>query len=148
MLLKLFILLEFHQMLNLMLKKIQIFTQKGENLLKLIYGKQYEPLREKLKYYHPDIERAIVDCAYGRVLARPHVTPAERELCSLACLAGETVIPQLHSHLLGALNAGATLHQIRGILDQTATVWGTASQIIVDGYWLDFVSHVYARHQA
>jgi len=118
------------------------FTQNGENLLKLIYGRQYPALRDKLKNYHSDVERAIVDCAYGRVLSRPHITPAERELCSLACLAGETVIPQLHSHLLGALNAGATLNQIRGILDQTATVWGSASQTIVDGYWLDFVSHV------
>jgi len=52
---------------------------------------------------------------------------------------GQIVFPQLHSHLLGALNTGASLDQIRGILDQTEMLWGARNQAMVDGYWLDFV---------
>lgn len=46
--------------------------------------------------------------------------------------------PQLHSHLLGALNVGANMGDIRSILDQTGEVWGSEAQALVDGFWLDF----------
>jgi len=38
----------------------------------------------------------------------------------------------------GALNCGASLDAVRGILDQNAVVWGRVSQSHVDGYWLSF----------
>jgi hypothetical protein len=66
-----------------------------------------------------------------------------RELCSLACLAGQIVFPQFHSHLLGALNAGATLNEIRAVLDLVSVVWGRTEQAAVDGYWLDFVARAH-----
>lgn len=48
------------------------------------------------------------------------------------------MFPQLHSHILGALNAGARLEEIRAIFDQTEYVWGKEEQTMVDGFWLDF----------
>lgn len=56
----------------------------------------------------------------------------------MACLSGQIVFPQLHSHILGALNVGAQLEEIRSIFDQTEYVWGKEEQAMVDGYWIDF----------
>jgi len=56
-------------------------------------------------------------------------------------MSGQIVFPQLHSHMLGAVNTGATLLQIRGILDQTEYLWGRDNQAMVDGFWLDFMRH-------
>jgi 4-carboxymuconolactone decarboxylase len=122
--------------------------KKGTALLQLIYQKQYAPLREKMRWMHPDVEKVIVEWAYGRVLARPSnvLAPKDRELCALACLSGQIVFPQLHSHILGALNAGARLEEIRAIFDQTEYVWGRNEQIMVDGFWLDFAQR-YAFHK-
>ena len=127
------------------LENIQLSTpqrnENGENLLKIIYRNQYGKLREKLRSHHPALEKLIVEFAYGTVLAREcaGITPRERELCALMCLTGQTVFPQFHSHLLGALNTGATMDEVRGILDQTEHVWGKKEQAMVDGFWLDFV---------
>lgn len=122
---------------------------------------------------HADVEKVIVEWAYGRVLSRPSnvLTPKERELyapptpavlghivasslpsprdrCALACLSGQIVFPQLHSHILGALNAGARLEEIRAIFDQTEYVWGKEEQIMVDGFWIDFAqSYNYHKQQ-
>jgi len=116
------------------------YLEKGEKLLKLIYNKQEPKLREKMRRMHPDVESLIIEFAYGRVLSRecPNLLPKWRELAAIACLAGAIVFPQLHSHLLGALNAGCTMEDIRGTLDLTDPVWGSARQAMVDGFWLDF----------
>jgi hypothetical protein len=63
-------------------------------------------------------------------------------------LSGQIVFPQLHSHILGALNAGARLEEIRAIFDQTEYVWGKDEQIMVDGFWLDFAQHYNYHKQA
>jgi 4-carboxymuconolactone decarboxylase len=44
---------------------------------------------------------------YGKVLSRPGLDLATRELCIVALLAPQDAAPQLYSHLRGALNAGA-----------------------------------------
>lgn len=121
---------------------------RGRELLQLIYQKQYPRLREKMKFMHADMEKVIVEWAYGRVLGRPSnaLTPKDRELCALACLSGQIVFPQLHSHMIGALNTGAKLEEIRAIFDQTEYVWGRDEQIMVDGFWLDFAQS-YKYHQ-
>lgn len=123
-------------------------VKRGTELLKLIYQKQYPRLREKMRWMHADVEKVIVEWAYGRVLARPSpvLAPKDRELCALACLSGQIVFPQLHSHILGALNAGARLEEIRAIFDQTEYVWGKDEQIMVDGFWLDFAQR-YSYHK-
>ena len=44
---------------------------------------------------------------YGKLLARPGLDLARRELCIVAVCAATRQDRQLHSHLHGALNAGA-----------------------------------------
>lgn len=75
-------------------------------------GKQYDVLRQRLRSYHPDVEAFVIEFAYGRILSRPHLTPKQRELLSVACLSGQVVFPQLHSHLLGT-DAGWVCTDVR-----------------------------------
>eukprot|EP01125_Pyxidicula_operculata_P018330 TRINITY_DN6505_c0_g1_i1.p1 TRINITY_DN6505_c0_g1~~TRINITY_DN6505_c0_g1_i1.p1 ORF type:complete len:524 (-),score=80.48 TRINITY_DN6505_c0_g1_i1:78-1649(-) len=118
--------------------------KSGEDLLKIIYRKQYEPLREKLRWMHPELDSIITDFAYGTVLSRPApgLEVYHRELIALAAMSGQIVFPQFHSHLLGAIYAGASVDEVRGILDQTEEIWGRGQQNMVDGYWIDFIRHL------
>ena len=52
----------------------------------------------------------------ARTLARPGLDLMRRELCTVAPDSGAGAPRQLHSHLRGALNAGATFGAIDGAL--------------------------------
>jgi hypothetical protein len=72
-------------------------VKRGTELLKLIYQKQYPRLREKMRWMHADVEKVIVEWAYGRVLARPSpvLAPKDRELyvsCRVSCVVSCRVV--------------------------------------------------------
>eukprot|EP00996_Jenningsia_fusiforme_P000040 NODE_1011_length_1762_cov_46.442499_g893_i0.p1 GENE.NODE_1011_length_1762_cov_46.442499_g893_i0~~NODE_1011_length_1762_cov_46.442499_g893_i0.p1 ORF type:complete len:504 (+),score=86.60 NODE_1011_length_1762_cov_46.442499_g893_i0:116-1627(+) len=118
----------------------RLFTPSGEALLQQIYTSAYPLLGKSISKMHPDIWSWIVEFIYGQVLSRdcPGLSVAQRELAALSCMVGGATFPQLRSHMRGAMNCGASADQVRGILDQTATVWGRPNQSYIDGYWLDF----------
>ncbi|MFH1765584.1 MAG: asparaginase [Gemmatimonadota bacterium] len=89
---------------------------RGEELCRTIYGGQYEGLRRNVRALHPDMERWMVVEGYGKVLGRPGLDLATRELCIAALLAVLRTPRQLHSHLRGALNAGAHPQEIEEVL--------------------------------
>jgi 4-carboxymuconolactone decarboxylase len=72
-----------------------------------VYGGSYRKLRRNVVALHPELDRWMVEHGYGRVLGRPRLPLATRELCIAALLATWDAPRQLHSHLRGALNAGA-----------------------------------------
>jgi 4-carboxymuconolactone decarboxylase len=55
----------------------------------------------------------MVEGGYGRVIGRPGLDLATRELCIAALLAVWGAPRQLHSHLRGALNAGASPDEVK-----------------------------------
>jgi 4-carboxymuconolactone decarboxylase len=81
---------------------------RGEALCRVVYGGNYERLRENVRALHPALDLWMVRDGYGRVLSRPGLDLVRREFCVVA----QTVVlqtgPQLLSHLKGALNAGAS----------------------------------------
>ena len=81
---------------------------RGEQVCARVYAGNYRQLRANVTALHPEIDRWMVEGGYGRVLGRPGMGLALRELCIVALLATWGALPQLHSHLRGALNAGAT----------------------------------------
>lgn len=83
------------------------WAARGEATCTRVYGGQYEKLRANIAALHPDMERWMVREGYGKVLGRPGLDLATRELCIVALLAPQDAGPQLYSHLRGALNAGA-----------------------------------------
>ncbi len=92
------------------------WTRRGEELCAVVYGENYGKLRESVRALHPAIDAWMVTEGYGRTLARPGLELRLRELCTVAQTAVLEAPRQLHSHLRGALNAGATFGQIEGAL--------------------------------
>jgi 4-carboxymuconolactone decarboxylase len=85
---------------------------RGERVCSTVYGGNYAKLRQNVRGLHPDVDGWMVTGGYGRVIGRPGLDLATRELCIAALLAVWNVPRQLHSHLRGALNAGASVEQV------------------------------------
>jgi 4-carboxymuconolactone decarboxylase len=69
------------------------WTDRGEVTCAAVYGPFYERLRRNIAALHPALDAWMIVEGYGKVLGRPALPLAVR---------------QLHSHLHGALHAGAT----------------------------------------
>jgi 4-carboxymuconolactone decarboxylase len=85
---------------------------RGERVCAQVYGANYEKLRINVRRLHPDVDGWMVAGGYGRVIGRPGLDLATRELCIAALLAVWNVPRQLHSHLRGSLNAGAPVSDV------------------------------------
>jgi 4-carboxymuconolactone decarboxylase len=89
---------------------------RGEEVCREVYGGQYARLRTNVRDLHPDLECWMVVEGYGKVLGRPGLDLAVRELCIGALLAVLGTTRQLYSHLRGALNAGASTEEVEDML--------------------------------
>jgi 4-carboxymuconolactone decarboxylase len=92
------------------------WTRRGEELCEVVYADNYPKLRDSVRALHPAIDNWMITEGYGRTLARPGLDLKRRELCTVAQTAVLEAPRQLHSHLRGALNAGATPGEIEGAL--------------------------------
>jgi len=92
------------------------WTKRGEEVCAVVYGENYGKLRESVRALHPAVDSWMITEGYGRTLARPALDLRRRELCTVAQTAVLEAPRQLHSHLRGALNAGASFGQIEGTL--------------------------------
>ncbi|HEX5818690.1 MAG TPA: carboxymuconolactone decarboxylase family protein [Gemmatimonadales bacterium] len=92
------------------------WTRRGEATCEIVYGTNYEKLRENVRALHPAVDLWMITEGYGRTLSRPGLDLMRRELCTVAQTAVLETERQLHSHLKGALNAGADPVQIEGVL--------------------------------
>ena len=93
------------------------WTARGEEVCERVYGANYLKLRENVRALHPDVDDWMVTGGYGRVIGRPGLDLPTRELCIAALLAVWNVPRQLHSHLRGALNAGASVAEVDGAVE-------------------------------
>jgi 4-carboxymuconolactone decarboxylase len=92
------------------------WTRRGEELCGTVYGENYPKLRDSVRALHPDLDRWMITEGYGRTLGRPGLDLRRRELCTVAQTGVLEAPRQLHSHLRGALNAGATFGQVEAAL--------------------------------
>jgi 4-carboxymuconolactone decarboxylase len=74
-------------------------------------------LRQNIRALHPALDAWMITDGYGKVLSRPGLDLRTRELCIVAACAASAQQRQLHSHLHGALNAGATVAEVESTLD-------------------------------
>jgi 4-carboxymuconolactone decarboxylase len=88
----------------------------GTRLCRRVYGPVYDRLREHIAALHPDLDRWMIEEGYGKTLSRPGLTAVDRELCVVAQLAASGQVPQLRSHLRGALNLGANPDEVAAAL--------------------------------
>ena len=100
------------------------WVRRGEETCAIVYGRFYEPLRRNIRALHPALDAWMITDGYGKVLSRPALDLVRRELCIVdACALGRQD-RQLHSHLHGALHAGASPQVVSGALDVIADLLG------------------------
>ena len=93
------------------------WIERGQETCRVIYGESYELLRQNIRGLHPALDEWMITDGYGKVLSRPGLDLKTRELCIVAACAATGQQRQLHSHLHGALNAGATITEVESALD-------------------------------
>ena len=92
------------------------WTRRGEETCAVVYGENYRRLRENIRALHPAIDGWMITEGYGRILSRPGLDLLRRALCTVVQTAVLETPRQLHSHLRGALNAGASFAEIDAAL--------------------------------
>jgi 4-carboxymuconolactone decarboxylase len=82
-----------------------------------VYGATYDRLRQNIRGLHPELDAWMIVEGYGKVLSRPELDLARRELCIVAVCAAAGQERQLHSHLHGALNVGVAAGAVDALLE-------------------------------
>jgi len=93
------------------------WRRRGEETCRRVYGAMYERLRVNIRGLHPELDEWMIVEGYGKVLSRPGLDLARRELCIVAACAASEQDRQLHSHLHGALNVGVAPDVVTDVLD-------------------------------
>src|SRR2546428_7930747 len=94
----------------------QAWAERGAQVCAAVYGRAYHKLLVNLRSLHPALEDLVLVDAYGKVIGRPGLDMKRRELCTVAAIAVLGTAQQLHSHLRGALDTGATPEEIEAVL--------------------------------
>ena len=94
----------------------EAWAARGAAVCREVYGRAYHKLLVNLRALHPALEDLVLVDAYGKVIARPGLDLKRRELCTVATTAVLGTAEQLHSHLRGALNTGATGAEVEAVL--------------------------------
>lgn len=81
---------------------------RGEHTCAQVYGSMYDRLRHNIQALHPLLDDWMIEEGYGKVLSRPGLDLARRELCIMAACAASGQDRQLQSHLHGSQNAGVS----------------------------------------
>jgi len=89
---------------------------RGLVLCEKVYGKNYPKLRKRITQISPELSEWMIVEGYGKVLSRGLLAGKIRELCTVAALVVTSDINQLHSHIRGAKNLGASRDEIQKTL--------------------------------
>jgi 4-carboxymuconolactone decarboxylase len=119
------------------LESAREWSERGERTCATVYGAMYERLRPNIRALHPALESWMIVEGYGKVLSRPGLDLARRELCIVAVCAAAGQDRQLHSHLHGALNAGASADAVTATIDAVSD--------LMDEDATERVRHLWAR---
>jgi alkylhydroperoxidase/carboxymuconolactone decarboxylase family protein YurZ len=92
------------------------WAERGARVCRDVYGRTYHKLLVNLRALHPALEALVVVDAYGKLIGRDGLDLKRRELCTLAEIAVLDTPRQLHAHLRGALNTGATAEEVDDVL--------------------------------
>jgi 4-carboxymuconolactone decarboxylase len=110
---------------------------RGQETCRIVYGENYEKLRANVRRLHPALDAWMIIEGYGRTLSRPGLDLIRRELCTVVQTAVLDTPHQLHSHLRGALNAGATTAQVGAALDAVKSLMTQEQSVKAENLWQD-----------
>lgn len=108
--------------------------QEGIAQCNVIYGKKFDDLAAYMYAVSPTLLAWMIQEGYGKVLSRPGLALARRELLNVSMLLLEERERQLYAHLRGAMNAGVDAERLRNFaelhLPFSSTGAATAIEII------------------
>lgn len=105
-------------------RHVEEWETDGEATCRIVYGASYELLRRNVRELHPALDAWMITDGYGKVLSRPALDLKRRELCVVAACAAAGQQRQLHSHLHGAINTGASTKEVAATLEALADLVG------------------------
>jgi 4-carboxymuconolactone decarboxylase len=108
--------------------QITRFKKIGETNCKLIYKKNYKKLIENMNSYSPDLKDWMIIEGYGKVLGRPGLSFLEREFINVSILCTRYYKSQLHSHLKGCINLGASKSDLNELFDSIGITVGAKNK--------------------
>lgn len=108
---------------------------RGEAVCREVYGKNYARLRENVRALHPALDAWMITEGYGKTLGRPGLDLARRELCVALQVAIQGAERQLHSHLKGALHAGAAELAVTQALELVRPLQGQQEAELTMSLW-------------
>src|SRR5205085_8802299 len=102
-----------------------LWAVRGDVTCAVVYGSMYDKLRVNVRALHPALDSWMIVEGYGKVLSRPGLDLARRELCIVAACAATAQDRQLQSHLHGSRNVGVsegviaeTLQALRDVISE------------------------------
>ncbi|KAI9806626.1 MAG: hypothetical protein M1825_006083 [Sarcosagium campestre] len=111
---------------------------RGQLFFDAVYGKVSERVMAQMDECGTDDLGAVARLLYGYVLSNVKLLgPLETSLVILAALVAQDVNPQLKGHLKGAMNNGATLEQVRAVVEVIVGICRRAGMRRLDGNGLD-----------
>ncbi|HYL22300.1 MAG TPA: carboxymuconolactone decarboxylase family protein [Gemmatimonadales bacterium] len=113
------------------------WAARGAAVCRQVYGRAYHKLLVNLRALHPALEDLVLVDAYGKVIGRPGLDLKRRELTTVAAIAVLGAAQQLHSHLRGALNTGASVAEIEAVLELVKEDLDPDRQAIAREQWED-----------
>lgn len=113
----------------------ELRRERGEGTCATVYGRFYDRLRVNIRDLHPALDQWMIEEGYGKVLSREPLDLARRELCIVAACAIARQDRQLHSHLHGALHAGASAAAVSSTLAAVAPFLSADDVKRTQGLW-------------
>jgi 4-carboxymuconolactone decarboxylase len=107
-------------------RHLEEWERDGEATCAVVYGGSYDMLRRNVRELHPALDEWMITDGYGKVLSRPGLDLKRRELCIVAACAAAGQQRQLHSHLHGALNSGASVSEVAATIEALVDLLGEA----------------------
>ncbi|WP_295722155.1 carboxymuconolactone decarboxylase family protein [uncultured Methanobrevibacter sp.] len=98
--------------------------EKGMSILKITNPDNIESIFTEFEDIAPDLARFVVEFPYSEIYTRDTVDLKTRELCTVASLTTLGAIPELKSHIEGALNVGCRPTEIVEIIMQMSAYIG------------------------
>ncbi|MCD1295062.1 4-carboxymuconolactone decarboxylase [Methanocella sp. CWC-04] len=98
--------------------------ERGKEILDRINPEGIGRIINELKDIAPDMADFVIEFPYGDIYSRPGLDLKTRELVTISALVALGAIPQLRSHITGALNAGCARQEIVEVIIQMAVYAG------------------------
>lgn len=101
------------------------YNSAGIDNCKLVYKNNFKKLIANMIYLSPEMKEWMIIEGYGKVMGRKGLSLREREFINLSILSTKYYENQLHSHIKGCLNLGASKSDILAVLKKIKKFTGT-----------------------